>query len=139
LETDVEMVERGRLLGDSDVVLLACNSVRGAQPIIDQAAIAAMKPGVLLVNPSRSALVDNSAVIQAIIDGNLCGYAVDDTVFDAAQLARVEHGRILQSGHTAWYSNEAMARGTQAWVDALVRLAQDGCRTYANTEEVSST
>ena len=92
-------------------------------PLINGAALAAMKPGALLINPSRSALVDNAAVLQAIIERRLRGYAVDDTVFDAAQLARIEHGRILQSAHTAWYSDEAMARGTQAWVEALVSLA----------------
>lgn len=119
----IEMVEVRQLLGESDIVVLACNLLRGSRPIIDRATLAAMKPGAILVNPSRSALVDNEAVVQAIADRQLRGYAVDDTVFDAAQLARIEHGRILQSAHTAWYSDEAMARGTQAWVDALVHLA----------------
>lgn len=139
VESDVEMVEQGRLLAESDVVLLACNLIRGSGPIIDQAALAHMKPGALLVNPSRSALVDNSAVMQAVIERHLRGYAVDDTVFDAEQLSRVEHGRILQSAHTAWYSDEAMARGTQAWVDALVRLAQDSRGIRTGTGKVSST
>jgi phosphoglycerate dehydrogenase-like enzyme len=122
----IEMVEQEQLLRDSDLVLLACNLVRGAGPIIGQDVLTVMKPGALLINPSRSALVDNAAVIQAIVNKQLRGYAVDDTVFNAEQLARVEHGRILQSAHTAWYSDEAMTRGTQAWVDALVSLAQGG-------------
>lgn len=124
-EDGVGSVELAHLLGVSDVVLLACSFQRGAQPLMDAAALAAIKPGALLVNPSRSALVDNAAVLEAIERNHLRGYAVDDTVFDATQLGRIEHGRILQSAHTAWYSDEAMARGTQAWVDALVRLAQD--------------
>lgn len=124
VEDGVESVELAHLLGVSDVVLLACSFKRGAQPLMDAAALAAIKPGALLVNPSRSALVDNTAVLEAIERNHLRGYAVDDTVFDATQLGRIEHGRILQSAHTAWYSDEAMARGTQAWVDALVRLAQ---------------
>ncbi len=123
LEQGVEMTGLQQLLAHSDVVVLACSLARGAPPIIDVAALACMKPGVLLINPSRSALADNEAIVQAIVGRQLRGYAVDDTVFDAAQLGRVEHGRILQSAHTAWYADEAMERGTQAWVEALLALA----------------
>lgn len=121
----VALVNRERLLADSDMVVLACNLERGALPIIDHAALQLMKAGTVLVNPARSALVDNEAVLQAILGKRLRGYAVDDTVFSAKQLAQLEHGRIMQSAHTAWYSDEAMARGTQAWVDALAQLARE--------------
>lgn len=122
---EVEHLSQRELLAASDMVVLACSLARGAAPLIDSHALANMKPGALLVNPSRSALVDNAAVLQAILKKHLRGYAVDDAVFDSEQLARIEHGRILQSAHTAWYSDEAMARGTQAWVDALIELAAE--------------
>lgn len=125
LEDGIEPADLAHLLATADIVLLASSLKREMPPLIDATALAKMKPGALLVNPSRSALVDNDAVVQAIVDGRLRGYAVDDTVFDAAQLARVEHGRILQSAHTAWYSDEAIARGTQGWVDNLAALARD--------------
>ncbi|HEU0186598.1 MAG TPA: NAD(P)-dependent oxidoreductase [Gallionellaceae bacterium] len=124
-EEGIAPVGLPHLLATADIVLLASSLKRGAPPLIDAEALARMKPGALLINPSRSALVDNAAVVQAIATGHLRGYAVDDTVFDAAQLARVEHGRILQSAHTAWYSDEAIARGTQAWVDNLTTLARE--------------
>jgi phosphoglycerate dehydrogenase-like enzyme len=137
MEHEVEPVPLAHLLAASDIVLLACSFKRGAPPLIDAKALKAMKPGALLVNPSRSALVDNAAVLEAIERRHLRGYAVDDTVFDATQLGRIEHGRILQSAHTAWYSDEAMARGTQAWVDALVRLARDSGESLANVAKVA--
>lgn len=112
------------LLATADVVLVACGLQRGAPPLIDAAALAVMRPEALLINPARSALVDNAAVLDAVAGRRLRGYAVDDKVYDTAQLARVEHGRILQSAHTAWYSDEAIARGTQGWVDNLVALAR---------------
>lgn len=108
----------------ADVLVLTCSHRRGAAPLIDAAALARMKPGSYLINPARAALVDHAALLQALADRRLSGYAVDDKVFSPAQLATVEPGRIFQSGHTAWYSNEAMARGTQAWVNNLVRLAR---------------
>jgi lactate dehydrogenase-like 2-hydroxyacid dehydrogenase len=111
------------VLSSSDITVLACSHERGAGPIID-ATTARIKEGAYLINPVRQALVDNDSVLKAIINKRLAGYAVDDRVFTAAQLATVEAGRILQTGHTAWYSNEAMERGTQCWVDNLIALAR---------------
>jgi phosphoglycerate dehydrogenase-like enzyme len=111
------------LLEQSDVVVLTCSKQRGTAPLIDAEALRAMKPGAYLINPSRSALVDNAAVLQAITTRRLAGYAVDDNAFDAIQLSTVEPGRILQTGHTAWYSDEAISRGTQTWTENLVALA----------------
>ena len=113
------------LLPGSDIVILACSYDRGAPPIIDSSVMANMRQGAYLVNPVRQALVDNDAVLQAIRSKRLAGYAVDDRVFNRGQLADIEPGRIFQTGHSAWYSNEAIQRGTQCWVDNLVALAQN--------------
>jgi lactate dehydrogenase-like 2-hydroxyacid dehydrogenase len=112
------------ILPRSDIIVLACSCERGAPPIIDLNTLARMKAGAYLINPVRQALVDNNAVLQSIRDKRLAGYAVDDKVFTNGQLASIEQGRILQTGHTAWYSNEAMERGTQCWVDNLIALAR---------------
>jgi lactate dehydrogenase-like 2-hydroxyacid dehydrogenase len=112
------------ILTRSDVIVLACSCERGAPPIIDLNTLARMKGGAYLINPVRQALVDNNAVLQSIRDKRLAGYAVDDKVFTNGQLTSIEQGRILQTGHTAWYSNEAMERGTQCWVNNLIALAQ---------------
>jgi phosphoglycerate dehydrogenase-like enzyme len=114
-----------KLLSSSDVVVLACSYQRGAPPIINYSAIGEMKEGAYLVNPVRQALVDNNSILQAIRDKRLAGYAVDDRVFTREQLAGIEPGRLFQTGHTAWYSNEAIIRGTQCWVDNLVALARN--------------
>jgi lactate dehydrogenase-like 2-hydroxyacid dehydrogenase len=107
----------------ADIVVLACSYERGAPPIIDSSVMARMKQSAYLINPVRQALVDNDAVLKAIRDKRLAGYAVDDRVFTREQLSGIEPGRIFQSGHTAWYSNEAIDRGTQCWVDNLIALA----------------
>lgn len=112
------------LLAACPVVMLAASVQRGAPPLIGADQLQAMPAGGYLVNPSRPQLVDHDAVRAAITTGHLAGYAVDERVFSAAELAGLEAGRILQTGHTAWYSNEAMARGAEAWVNNLVELAQ---------------
>ena len=53
---------------------------------VDADRLAAMQPGALLINTSRGALVDETAVLEALLDGHLGGYGVD--TFDQIDLHR---------------------------------------------------
>ncbi len=115
-------VSFNQLIQQSDVVMLAASLNRENPVIITSEVLANMKQGVYIINPARPALVDNFAMLRAIQAGKVAGYAVDDNPFSLADLCDVELGRIVQTGHTAWYSNEAMERGTEMWIDNLVDL-----------------
>lgn len=65
------------LLAASDVVVLAAALTAETHKIIDEAAIAAMKPDALLVNIGRGRLLDEDAVAAALRDGRLGGAALD--------------------------------------------------------------
>lgn len=110
------------ILQTSDFVVLTCSKRRDAEPIIGARELSMMKKGAYLINPARADLVDGVAVVNAIRAKHLMGYAVDDTlpIFNDPG---IEPGRILQTGHTAWYSTEAIQRGTEAWVNHIVGLA----------------
>jgi phosphoglycerate dehydrogenase-like enzyme len=113
-----------QLIQQSDVVMLAASLNRENPVIITADVLRAMQQGVYIINPSRPALVEHQAILQEIRSGRVAGYAVDDNVFSLDELHSVEIGRILQTGHTGWYSNEAMERGTEMWINNLVDLAR---------------
>lgn len=123
-EPNATYVAWEELLQSADFIALTCSKERGAEPVIGTRELGLMKQGAYLINTARADLVEAGAVLAAIRAGDLAGYAVDDTlaVFNDPTL---EPGRILQTGHTAWYSTEAIRRGTEAWVENLVRLALD--------------
>ncbi|NIR39455.1 MAG: hydroxyacid dehydrogenase [Actinobacteria bacterium] len=70
-------VEFAELLARSDIVLPLAPAGPATENLIDEAALAAMKPGALLVNVSRGELLDEHAVGAALDEGRLGGLAID--------------------------------------------------------------
>jgi phosphoglycerate dehydrogenase-like enzyme len=123
---EVEQVNMEELLSSSDIVSLHIPSKWQSTPIFGSDEVNMMKKGSYMINVSRASLVDDSAIVEAITNGHLKGYAVDD-VFSLQDREEklIQEGRILQTGHTAWYSQEVIERGYDAWVENICRLAED--------------
>lgn len=106
------------VLKESDVIIITASKQRGAAPLIGYEQLDAMKQGVVIVNSSRSDLVDNQAMVIELKSKKVFSYAVDDVVPEL-QTEGIEPGRVFQTSHTAWYSTEAISRGTQSWVENI--------------------
>ena len=72
------------MLGGADAVVLTAPHTPETEGMIDRAALAAMKPGVVFVNIGRGKLVDEPALIAALRSGHI-GFAGLD-VFDVEPL-----------------------------------------------------
>ncbi len=80
----VEFVELDDLLCRSDVVSLHCKLTDDSRHMIGKRELALMKPGSLLINTARGAVVDTGALVEALDRGHLAGAALD--VFDKEPL-----------------------------------------------------
>ena len=114
-----------RLLGASDAVslhLLLTDETRG---FLSADRIAALKPGALLVNTARGALVDEQAMVAALRSGQLAHAALD--VFDVEPLPSghvlTELDNVTLSAHSAFRTPEANERLIEAAVEHLRRIA----------------
>jgi D-2-hydroxyacid dehydrogenase (NADP+) len=87
----------------ADSVIIAASYSPGQSPLIDAAAIAAMRPGALLVNIARGGLLDDQAALTALKAGRLGGLGLDVYAQEPypadGPLAR--HPRIIATAHTA--------------------------------------
>ena len=66
-----------KLLAQSDVVTLHVPGGKATTNIMNAAALAAMKPGAILINASRGTVVDINALHAALLSGHLSGAALD--------------------------------------------------------------
>jgi D-3-phosphoglycerate dehydrogenase len=65
------------LLREADYVSLHCPLDETTRGLMSREAIAAMRPGTFLINTGRGALVDETALAQALTSGHLAGAALD--------------------------------------------------------------
>ena len=121
----VEFVELDELLTESDVVsihLLLNDETRG---LVSRACIEAMKPGVILVNTARGAIVDEEAMIEALNSGQISHAGLD--VFNTEPLPADHPLTKLQnvtlSAHSAFRTPEAS--------ENLIAAAWAHCRRIA--------
>jgi D-3-phosphoglycerate dehydrogenase / 2-oxoglutarate reductase len=80
----IDLVLLDDLLCQADVVSLHLPSVPETARLIDAAALAKMKPGSILVNVARGAVVDQQALCDSLAAGHLFGAALD--VFEVEPL-----------------------------------------------------
>ncbi len=134
-----EMVPLEALLARSDIVSLHCPLTEQTHHLIDADALAAMKPGAMLVNTSRGALIDTPAVIAALKSRQLGALAIDvyeqeselffrdhsAEIIDDDIFARLtSFPNVLITGHQGFFTVEALREIAQVTCANLVAFAE---------------
>ena len=134
---EVEYVDASSVAGFSDVISLHLPLTPATRHVICRETIELMKPGVILINVSRGALIDTTALIEGLKSGRLGGVGLDvyeeeegiffedrsSQVLQDDELARLlTFPNVLITAHQAFLTREALgdiARTTVANLQAL--------------------
>lgn len=111
------------VLSGSDILSLHLALTPQTTGIIDRAALDSVKPGVVLVNTARGALIDEAAMMEALAEGRIGHLALD--VFHAEPpsisnpLLNAEN--VTLTSHSAWLTSAAVDRLLVAGFQTLER------------------
>lgn len=108
----VEFVDFDTLLKESDVLSLHTPATPATRGVISAAALEKIKPGCILVNTARGALVDEAAVAEALKNGRLGFYAADAFAVEPLPADSPLRGlpNALLTPHIAWTTKEALQK-----------------------------
>ncbi len=119
----VQYVELDALFRESDIVSLHVPLFEETKYLINEAAIATMKPGVMLINTSRGGLVDTRALIAGLKSGKIGSAGLDvyeeeagiffqdvsDKILTDDVLARLmTFHNVVVTSHQAFLTREAL-------------------------------
>ena len=139
----VEYVEASSLMERSDVISLHVPLTPETKYIIRRETLDRMKPGTLLINVSRGALINTTALIEALKSGRLGGVALDvyeeeegiffedlsGQVLHDDELARLlTFPNVIITAHQGFLTREALADIARTTVANLETLA--GGKTF---------
>jgi len=120
----VPTVELDELLRRSDIVSLNLTLSDETRGFLDKRRIAQMKPGVILVNTARGALVDEAALIEALKAGHIRHAGLDvfhnEPLKADDPLARMEN--VTLSAHAAFRTLEASMTLLRRAIDIVKRV-----------------
>ena len=122
----VRYVDLEELLRESDVVSLNVNLTEDTKGLIGVGEFALMKPGALLVNCGRGALVNHVALVNALKSDHLGGAALD--VYDAEPLPAndpiLSCEQVVLTPHTADQTAEGIEALNEGAVDNVIAFLE---------------
>ena len=118
-ETGADYVSLEELLTRSDVIALHVPLFPETRNIIDAAAIAKMKDGVILLNNSRGGLIDEQALADALHSGKVAAAALDVMSVEPipADHPLLSAPNCIITPHISWASRECRERIMETTVE----------------------
>jgi D-lactate dehydrogenase len=129
------------LLAASDIISLHCPLTPQTNHLIDAKAFARMKPGAMLINTSRGAVVDSSAAIAALKSGRLGSLGLDvyeeegdlffrdlsEKVLQDDVLARLlTFPNVVITAHQAFLTHEAVDNIAETTIENVTGFERGG-------------
>lgn len=137
----IQYVSKEDLLAQSDILSLHCPLTEDTKYFINEDSLKLAKPGMLLINTSRGALIDSKAVISALKQGTLSGLGIDvyeeeenlffkdhssDILVDDVFARLTTFPNVLITGHQAFLTREALEKICQISLQNLCDFREKG-------------
>ncbi len=118
----VEMIDLDSVFTRSDVLSLNCPLTPDNRHLVNGARLATMKRGAWIINTARGGLIDEAALVSAIVDGQVGAAALDvfevEPLPDGSPLRHLAH--VILGSHNSSNTVEAEHRTSELAIDNLL-------------------
>ena len=125
----MHMVELDELIAKADFISLHIPLTESTHHLLDAEMLGKMKRGIRIVDCARGGVIDEDALYDAIVAGQVAGAALD--VFESEPLTNrklFELSQVIGSPHVGASTLEATARIGDEVADLLMTVNQESCQ-----------
>ena len=125
-EKGIRYVSLEELLKNSDYVSMHCPLTESTKHMINKESLSLMKPSAFIINTSRGALIDETALIEALENGTIAGAGLDvqetEPPEEASPLYTMD--QILLTPHMGWKGLETRQRLVSILADNIKQFME---------------
>ena len=137
----VKYTDLNELFSESDVISLHCPLKEETYHIINESALSLCKPGVIIINTSRTALIDYSALVRSVRSGLVGAVCLDVYEEESSRFSESGAQRFLKdpsfttllslpnvtvTSHCGYLTNESLDSIAKTTVSNILELWQSG-------------
>lgn len=126
---DVQFVSLNELFAQSDIITIHAPKVPETKHLVDQAAFSKMKKGAILIHTARGGIVDDKALYDALVSGQLAAAALDvfETEPPSDELGKklIALDQVIGTPHIGASAKEAQKRVGVQIVQRMIQAIQD--------------
>lgn len=139
-ELGIELVGLDAIWERADAITVHTPLTDATRNLVNDAVVARLKKGVLLVNAARGGIYDEAALLRGLESGRIGGVALDVFVEEPppADLPILKHERVIATPHLGASTREAQDRVALEIADQVVAyLATGAIKNAVNVPSVS--
>ena len=125
-EKGIRYVSLEELLKNSDYVSMHCPLTENTKHMINKESLSLMKPSAFIINTSRGALIDETALIEALENGTIAGAGLDvqetEPPEEASPLYTMD--QVLLTPHMGWKGLETRQRLVSILADNIKQFME---------------
>jgi len=135
----IELTDLDTLLESSDIVSLHVSITSSARGLIDERALALMKPTAYLVNTSRGEAIDEAALYRALKEKRIAGAALDTFVVEPLprESPLRELDNVILTPHMVGQTQETFASLPPVAVENITRVLRGELPLYCKNPEIA--
>ena len=125
-EKGIHYVSLEELLKNSDYVSMHCPLTESTKHMINKETLSLMKPSAFIINTSRGALIDETALIEALENGTIAGAGLDVQETEPPEETNPLYtmDQVLLTPHMGWKGLETRQRLVSILADNIKQFME---------------